>query len=70
MRYIALIFSALLLFAGCETTGDPHQGGIFWSEDKAQQRLNRKQRELSRIESDTERIEQENRALKNQTDDD
>ena len=70
MRYLALAFSATLLLSGCETTGDPHHGGIFWSEDKAQQRLNRKQRELNRIESDTERIEEENREMKRQGEDD
>jgi chromosome segregation ATPase len=26
-------------FAGCESTGDPRQGGIFWSEAKARERL-------------------------------
>ena len=70
MKQAALIFSAMLLFAGCETTGDPHHGGIFWSEEKAQQRLNQKNRELNRIESDTERVEQENRDLKKKSDDD
>jgi hypothetical protein len=70
MRHVALIFSAILLFAGCETTGDPHHGGIFWSEDKAQQRLDQKRRELNRIESDTERVEEENRDLKRKGEDD
>ena len=70
MRHVALVFSAILLFSGCETTGDPHHGGIFWSEDKAQQRLDQKRRELRRIESDTERVEEENRELKRQSDDD
>ena len=60
----------MVVFSGCETTGDPHHGGIFWSEDKAQQRLDQKRRELHRIESDTDRIEQENRELKNKGDDD
>ena len=60
----------MLLLSGCETTGDPHHGGIFWSEDKAQQRLNQKRRELNRIESDTERVEEENRELKRQGNDD
>jgi hypothetical protein len=69
MRYVALLFSALLLFSGCETTGDPHHGGIFWSEEKAQQRLDQKQHELNRINSDTERIEQENREMKKSEDD-
>jgi hypothetical protein len=70
MKYVALVFSALLLLSGCETTGDPHHGGIFWSEDKAQKRLNQKQRDLRRIESDTERVEEENRELKRKSDDD
>ena len=70
MKYVALLFSAILLFSGCETTGDPHHGGIFWSEDKAQQRLDQKRRELRRIESDTERVEEENRELKRKTEDD
>ena len=70
MRNVALFFSAMLFFAGCETTGDPRQGGIFWSEDKAQQRLDQRRRELNRIDSDTERIEAENRALKEQTEGD
>ena len=70
MRHVALFFSAMLLFSGCETTGDPHHGGIFWSEDKAQQRLNQKRGELNRIDSDTERVEEENRDLKRKGDDD
>jgi hypothetical protein len=70
MRRVALAFSALLLLAGCETTGDPHKGGIFWSEDKARQRLDQKRRELNRIESDTDRIEQENRELKQKSEQD
>lgn len=64
-----MAFAVVTIFSGCETTGDPHHGGIFWSEDKAQQRLNQKQRELNRVESDTERIEEENRQMKNQGDD-
>lgn len=59
-----------MIFSGCETTGDPHQGGIFWSESKAQQRLDQQRRELNRVESDTERVEQENRELKKKSEDD
>jgi len=70
MRRLAIAFAVMVVFSGCETTGDPHHGGIFWSEDKAQQRLDQKRRELHRIESDTDRIEQENRELKNKGDDD
>ena len=70
MRHVALVFSAMLLFSGCATTGDSHHGGIFWSEEKAQQRLDSKRHELNRIESDTERVEEENRELKQKSDDD
>jgi hypothetical protein len=70
MRHVALVFSAMLFFSGCETTGDPHHGGIFWSEDKAQQRLDQKNRELHRIESDTNRVEEENREMKQKGEDD
>ena len=61
MKYLAAAFSAMVLLCGCETTGDPHQGGIFWSEDKAKQRLEEKRQQLRKIEADTNRIEQENR---------
>jgi hypothetical protein len=37
--YSAITVASLLITAGCETTGDPTQGGLFgWSETKAQQR--------------------------------
>jgi hypothetical protein len=70
MRPLAIAFATALVFSGCETTGDPHHGGIFWSEEKAQQRLDQKRHELHRVESDTERIEEENRELKKKSDDD
>lgn len=70
MKRLALAFAVVTIFSGCETTGDPHHGGIFWSEEKAQQRLDSRQRELRRVESDTDRIERENRELRNQGDDD
>jgi hypothetical protein len=70
MRLLAIAFAVAMIFSGCETTGDPHQGGIFWSESKAQQRLDQKRRELNRVESDTERVEQENRELKKKSEDD
>ena len=70
MRYLAIAFAVMMIFSGCETTGDPHHGGIFWSEDKAQQRLDQKNRELRHVESDTERVEEENRELKKKSEDD
>ncbi|MFD0892641.1 hypothetical protein KBB96_14550 [Luteolibacter ambystomatis] len=38
----------------CETTGDPSTGGIFWSERKAQARLDERQARLNRIEDRTD----------------
>jgi hypothetical protein len=35
---IFAIVAATILFTGCETTGDPREGGIFWSETKARER--------------------------------
>ncbi len=40
-----------VLSSSCETTGDPSSGGIFWSEKKAQGRLQERQNKLE----DTER---------------
>jgi len=40
-----------VLSSSCETTGDPSSGGIFWSEKKAQDRLQERQHKLE----DTER---------------
>lgn len=69
MRRLALAFSAVVILCGCETTGNPREGGIFWSESKAQQRLDQRSRELRRIESDTDRVEDKSRDLQRKTDD-
>src|SRR3954447_17448691 len=44
---VRLFLSAatVITFSGCETTGDPRAGGIFWSETKARQRIAAKQSE-------------------------
>lgn len=68
MKRLVLIFSTSILFAGCETTGNPREGGIFWSEEKAQQRLDQRNRELRRLESDTDRLEDRNRDLRRESD--
>ena len=47
-RARCLAFAAACLLAGCETTGDPRQGGLFgWSESKANERQNALQLEAS-----------------------
>lgn len=57
MKNLLVLSLAAVFLAGCETTGDPHQGGIFWSENKARQRLYEKREKLRDIESDTERAQ-------------
>lgn len=66
MKALGKLFSLVLLSAGlvgCETTGDPTRGGIFWSENKAQQRLQDKQSSLSAIQSDTSRVNRRNATM-------
>ncbi len=58
MKKILFILSAAGLFAatGCETTGDPTQGGLFgWSQSKANQRLDDRRAILGAVEDDTAR---------------
>lgn len=43
---LALPVLAGTLLSSCTTTGDPTQGGIFWSEEKAQVRQYQMEREL------------------------
>lgn len=45
--------AATLACTSCQTTGDPSTGGIFWSENKAQDRLAERQNHLENIESRT-----------------
>ena len=41
----ALLLGSMLLMLGCQTTGDPRQGGLWgWSEEKAQQRISDRER--------------------------
>lgn len=50
---LACASTAALLLSGCETTGDPSTGGIFWSERKAQGRLAERQNKLEHVERQT-----------------
>ena len=54
---LAFAATATLLVTGCETTGDPSQGGIFWSEKKAQGRLQERQNKLEHVERQTKHTE-------------
>ncbi len=60
---LLLVASVVVALTGCETTGDPNQGGIFWSERKAQGRLEERHNTLDRIEGDTRRVERSNDRL-------
>jgi hypothetical protein len=54
---LASAATATLLIAACETTGDPSQGGIFWSQQKADVRLHERQNKLEHIERQTKHTE-------------
>ncbi len=60
-----LLLAALCLsaFTACETTGDPTQGGIFWSERKAQARRGQRESTLDSIEADTGRVQRQHTRL-------
>jgi hypothetical protein len=53
----------LLACTSCQTTGDPNRGGIFWSERKANERLDDRRGDLGAIEADTARVKRKNEAL-------
>lgn len=50
---LAIAGAASVLTTSCATTGDPSTGGIFWSENKAQDRLAERQGKLESIERST-----------------
>jgi len=60
---LAIVAPGSFLLTGCETTGDPNRGGIFWSEDKAKQRIYAREDHLNEVESDTARVNRRNRRL-------
>jgi chromosome segregation ATPase len=43
----------MVTFCNCEMTGDPREGGIFWSENKANQRLAAKRAEMRQAQQET-----------------
>ena len=56
------------LFTACETTGNPREGGIFWSEEKAQDRLAVREDHLTDVRRDTRRVERKNAGLESAVD--
>ena len=63
---LATLVGTGFALTGCETTGDPTKGGIFWSESKAQDRLNQRGAALDQIESDTSRLKRNNQQMQQQ----
>jgi len=63
VRASLLAALAITSFASvsCETTGDPSTGGIFWSPQKAQARLDERQDRLNHIQNRTERAREQAR---------
>jgi hypothetical protein len=64
-KILILCLAALggIVLPGCETTGDPNSGGIFWSESKAKQRIYARQQHLNEVEDDTARVNRRNRRM-------
>ena len=60
---LMLAAAAVLLLPACETTGNPREGGIFWSERKAQRRLQDRRDHLDDVDDDTDRLRRSNRRL-------
>ncbi|HEY3899104.1 MAG TPA: hypothetical protein VGM54_10850 [Chthoniobacter sp.] len=67
MRALVRLGGALVLCwmtAGCQTTGDPTQGGLFgWSESKARERQNERQARVAGAETELSSEESQQRAL-------
>ena len=66
---LATLLGSFVLLTGCETTGDPRSGGIFWSERKAQERLYDKREQLREVEQDTERVQSRSQQTKRRIED-
>lgn len=68
-KLLLTLLASVFCLVGCETTGDPAQGGLFgWSQSKADQRIDAKQRELYRVQSDTERQQRRSSTLRSSYD--
>lgn len=65
---LALASAASLACSSCTTTGDPSTGGIFWSEDKAQDRLAERQNKLESVENRTHQTNRKSAETQRQID--
>lgn len=65
---LALACASTLACTSCATTGDPSTGGIFWSENKAQDRLAERQNKLEKVEHQTGRTNRKSAESQRQID--
>lgn len=66
---LPVMLGASLFLTGCETTGDPRQGGLFgWSETKAQGRIQEREDTLNAVNSDTDYQRRRSRRLEDTAD--
>jgi len=65
---VFVIAAIALSLTGCETTGNPREGGIFWSENKAQDRLNERQATLDNLQGKTNRTQSQSARTQRQID--
>ena len=66
---LLILLTSVFSLVGCETTGDPAQGGLFgWSQSKANDRISVRQNELSRVQADNERQQRRSSSLRSSYD--
>jgi hypothetical protein len=68
LSMLILLGTGPALTTSCNVTGDPSQGGIFWSERKAQGRLVERQDHLETIQEKTARTKRQSRETKSRID--
>lgn len=56
--------AAAVVNTGCELTGDPTQGGIFWSPSKAAERQEQLRQELNAREQELQELNRRNSSLR------
>ena len=66
LTILALASAASVFCTSCATTGDPSTGGIFWSENKAQDRLAERQNKLENVERRTHSTNRKSAATQRQ----
>ncbi|MBR3925906.1 MAG: hypothetical protein IKJ58_03995 [Akkermansia sp.] len=58
------LLAAAFVNTGCELTGDPSQGGIFWSPTKAAERQEQLRQELNAREQELQELNRRNSSLR------